>query len=306
MFGYAVPVDMTLSPEDAAAYRGYYCETCHQLRDCYGVMSAVIVSYEMTFASIILNSVSSDGTDVPVPKSGPLCVLRHASRRTELLRKLAAYSVLVAGNDLLDDKLDGPTVKSNFGSLWMNRSIQRARSDFPEYDRLILEGYDKLREKEAAGCSDPVEMGYASAQSMVDVMRVMNGHEWTPVLERLFSNLGAWVYVMDAIDDLDDDYAKGQYNPFLVGVEEYQSVRSFVTANIYDITDAVRRIVGEIQSAYAKLRPSMIRNTGICDNIIYQGIPTTVRLVMDGRSRMKPTVTDMISGKMNRTIGSQF
>ena len=52
--------------------------------------------------------------------------------------------------------------------------------------------------------------------------------------------------------------------------------------------------------------PSMVRNTGICDNIVYQGIPTTVRLVMDGRSRMKPTLTDMIGGKVNRTIGSQF
>ena len=50
----------------------------------------------------------------------------------------------------------------------------------------------------------------------------------------------------------------------------------------------------------------MVRNTGICDNIVYQGIPTTVRLVMDGRSRMKPTLTDMIGGKVNRTIGSQF
>ena len=133
MFGYAVPVDMTLSGADAAAYRGYYCETCHQLRDCYGVMSAIIVSYEMAFASILLNSVSSDGVDVSEPKAGPLCVLRHSSRRTELLRKLAAYSVLVANNDLIDDRLDGATVKTNLGLLWMNRSIERARRDFPEY-----------------------------------------------------------------------------------------------------------------------------------------------------------------------------
>ena len=306
MFGYAVPVDMTLSGEDAAAYRGYYCETCHQLRDCYGMMSAIIVSYEMTFASILLNSVSSDGVDVSEPKAGPLCVLRHASRRTDLLRKLAAYSVLVANNDLIDDRLDGATVKTNLGLLWMNRSIERARRDFPEYDRLIMDGYAKLREKESAGCSDPVEMGYASAASMVDVMRLMNGGEWTPVLERLFLNLGAWVYIMDAIDDLDEDHEKGQYNPFLAGAPEFNGARDFVTSNIYAISDAVRTVVGEIQSAYSELRPSMVRNTGICDNIVYQGIPTTVRLVMDGRSRMKPTLTDMIGGKVNRTIGSQF
>ena len=222
------------------------------------------------------------------------------------MRKLAAYTVLVANNDLVDDKLDGPSVKSNFGLIWMNHPIERARRDFPEYDRLIMDGYGKLRVKEQAGCSDPIEMGYTSAKSMIDVMRIMNGDEWTPVLEDLFRNLGAWVYIMDAVDDLDEDWKNDQYNPFLVGVEDFPGSQDFITSNLYSISECVGTVVGRIQEAYARLRPSMKMNVGICDNIIYQGIPTTVKLVMSGRSKMKPTITDMISGKMSRSIGTQW
>ena len=306
MFGYTIPLDMAMSSQDNAAYRGYYCETCHQLRDGYGVMSTIIVSYEMTFASVLLNSVLSGGEQLTEPKTGPLCVFRHSTSSNELMRKLAAYTVLVANNDLVDDKLDGPSIKSNFGLIWMNHSIERARKDFPEYDRLIMEGYEELRVKEQAGCTDPIEMGYTSAKSMIDVMRLMNGDEWTPVLEELFRNLGAWVYIMDAIDDLDDDWKKDQYNPFLAGKDEFPGSQEFITANLYSISEIVGTVVGRIQKAYTELRPSMHMNTGICDNIIFQGVPTTVKLVMSGRSKMKPTLTDMISGKMSRSLGTQF
>ncbi|MDD2779407.1 MAG: DUF5685 family protein, partial [Candidatus Methanomethylophilaceae archaeon] len=61
MFGYTLPVESTLSSKDAMTYRNYYCETCHQLRDGYGVLSTVAVNYEMTFANILLNSVSESG-----------------------------------------------------------------------------------------------------------------------------------------------------------------------------------------------------------------------------------------------------
>ena len=201
MFGYTFPIEPMMTNEEQAAYRAYYCETCHQLRDGYGVMSTVIVSYEMTFANIILNSVLKGGVIDREPKAGKLCVFRHSDNHTELLRRLAAYTVLVANNGLIDDKLDGPSIKSNFGLLWLNRSIERAKRDFPQYDELIMKGYEMLREKEAAGCDDPIEMGKASAASMIWVLREMVGEVWTPDLEALFEGMGIWVYVLDAIED---------------------------------------------------------------------------------------------------------
>ena len=83
MFGYTFPIEPLMTNEEQAAYRAYYCETCHQLRDGYGVMSTVIVSYEMTFASIVLNSVMEEGVIDREPKAGKLCV-RSEEHTSEL------------------------------------------------------------------------------------------------------------------------------------------------------------------------------------------------------------------------------
>lgn len=306
MFGYTVPLEPMMSSKDTLAYRGYYCETCHQLRDGYGVMSTIIVSYEMTFANIILNSVMDEGVMIDVPDTGRFCVMRHSRRHTELLKRLAAYTVLVANNDLVDDRMDGPSVKSNFGLLWLNRSIERAKRDYPLYDELIMKGYELLRAKEAEGCNDPIEMGRTSATSMIWVLKEIVGDEWTDELEELFLNMGIWVYVMDAVEDLEDDFRKGQYNPFLVGVEEFTNAKDFITANVYSISEVLGTIVGRIQSAYLALRPSMKANVDIADNIIYQGVPVSVRKVMSGNSKMQASFRNLFAGRINRSIGSQF
>ena len=306
MFGYTFPIEPMMTNEEQAAYRAYYCETCHQLRDGYGVMSTVIVSYEMTFASIILNSVLEGGVIDKEPKAGKLCVFRHSDNHTELLRRLAAYTVLVANNGLVDDKLDGPSVKSSFGLLWLNRSIERARSDFPHYDELIMKGYGILREKEAAGCSDPVEMGKASAASMIWVLREMVGEEWTPELEALFEGMGIWVYVLDALEDLDDDFKGDQYNPFLAGCKDFVSGKQYIEKNIYRISEILNGIISGIQRAYLSVRERMKANQTVTDNIIYQGIPVAVRRVMAGESKMQPSFRNLFSGRINRSIGSSF
>ncbi len=306
MFGYTFPIEPMMTNEEQAAYRAYYCETCHQLRDGYGVMSTVIVSYEMTFASIILNSVLEGGVIDKEPKAGKLCVFRHSDNHTELLKRMAAYTVLVANNGLVDDKLDGPSVKSSFGLLWLNRSIERAKSDFPHYDELIMKGYGILREKEAAGCSDPVEMGKASAASMIWVLREMVGEEWTPELEALFEGMGIWVYVLDALEDLDDDYKGHQYNPFLAGCKDFVSGKQYIEKNIYRISEILNGIISGIQRAYLSVRERMKANQTVTDNIIYQGIPVAVRRVMAGESKMQPSFRNLFSGRINRSIGSSF
>lgn len=306
MFGYTFPIEPSMTEKEVAAYRSYYCETCHQLRDGYGVMSTIIVSYEMTFASIVLNAVMDDGIRNEAPDAGKLCVFKHSRNRTDLLRKLAAYTVLVANNDLVDDKLDGPSLKSNLGMLWLNRSIEKAKADYPEYDDLIMKGYVLLREKEAERCRDPVEMGRASAASMVWVMREMNKGEWDDDLDRLFESMGVWVYVMDAIEDLDDDFKENQYNPFLIDCGDFTTGREYIERNIYTLSGIMNAIVSDMQTSYRAVREKMRFNTSISDNIIYEGIPVAIRRVFAGESKMQPSFRNIFAGRINRSIGSSF
>ena len=48
-------------------------------------------------------------------------------------------------------------------------------------------------------------------------------------------NLGKWVYLIDALDDLDKDFKKGSYNPFIACMGGFRDGKQFVRDNIDDL-----------------------------------------------------------------------
>ena len=303
MFGYTIPIESALPLEDRIVYRNYYCETCHHLREEYGFIPTLTVNYEMTFAALFFNSILDEGKKLDhIPKKH-FCLIRHSASDTELMHRLTAYTILVANNSLLDDKMDnGGSLKANLGLLGLNRAIRKAKDEFPEYNEAILKGYDKLREIEASGESDPVVMGGYSAQSMIDVLEIMLGDRFDSKMHELFRNLGIWVYVMDAVEDLDDDKNEGTYNPFIASNPDFTNKREFVKNNIFAIGETMGGIIGRIQASYASLRGDLRFNVNILDNIIYQGVPFSAHRIIRGDKLMNVTITDMITGRMNRGV----
>jgi hypothetical protein len=300
MFGYTLPVESALTSKDALIYRNYYCETCHQLRDGYGVLSTVAVNYEMTFANIMLNSVSESGTELKGTPNKSFCVLRRGIPDSELMSALAAYTVLVTNNSLVDDETDGPDLKSKFGLLALNRAIEKAKRDYPSFQTHIDNGYNALLDAEGRGCSDPIAMGRLSAASMIGVLSDILGDGFDQDLRDLFLSLGVWVYVMDAVEDLDEDFYEGNYNPFLSGTGGFTDSRSFVNENIYLFGETMGRCIGDIQSAYSRIRPRVMINGDILDNIIHYGIPASAHRIIRGDRSMSPNVMNAINGRLNR------
>ena len=300
MFGYTIPIESMLSEDARRIYRSYYCETCHHLREEYGYVSTLTVNYEMTFAALFLNSVLDDGMLIDNKPGGRFCIFRHSASNDELMHKLTAYSVLVANNSLLDDVTDDPnSLKGKLGLLGLNPAIKKAADEFPEYDKAILDGYQRLRDAESQGETDPFRMGWHSSQSMIDVLDMMLGERMDDDIRSLFRSFGVWVYIMDAVEDLDKDKKEGTYNPFILSCKEFKDKSTFVKDNIFLIGETMGKAIRDIQDAYSKLRPRLRFNEEIIDNIIYQGLTNSARRIIRGE-RMDLTLKNMISGRMNR------
>jgi hypothetical protein len=264
-------------------------------------MLTLTVNYEITFAALFFNSILSEGEKIHYIPKRHFCLIRKSASHTELMHRITAYSVLVANNSLLDDKMDDSgSLKANLGLLGLNRAITKAKKEFPEYDEAILKGYEKLREIEASGECDPIVMGRYSAQSMIDVLELMLGEQFDHRMHELFRNLGIWVYVMDAIEDFDEDKEEGTYNPFVKGYPEFKDKKAFVKDNIFLVGETMGKIVGNIQSAYSALRNDIRYNGDILDNIIYQGIPFSTHRVIRGDKSMSLSLKNMITARMNR------
>jgi len=302
MFGYTIPIDSMLSEDARRIYRSYYCETCHHLREEYGYISTLTVNYEMTFANMFFNSILDEGQLIDNRPGGRLCIFRHSASSDVLMHKLTAYTILVANNGLLDDVADDPkSLKGKMGLFWLNPAISKAVKEFPEYNKAILDGYESLREAERKKEKDPIVMGRYSAQSMIDVLKMMIGDRFDEDMEGLFRGFGVWVYVMDAIEDLDKDFEEGTYNPFLIDNDSFHDKKEFVRNNIFLIGELIGRCIEDIQRYYVRIRPRLRYNHEIFDNIIYQGLSFSAHRIIRG-DRMDLSLKNVISGRMNRGL----
>ncbi|MDD6225152.1 MAG: DUF5685 family protein, partial [bacterium] len=87
---------------------------------------------------------------------------------------------------------------------------------------------------------------------------------------------GRWIYLMDAVDDYDDDKKSGGFNPFLMkngdfSAEQRRTVLSRCLAQAYD--------------AYNLL--DICDFKGILDNVILKGLPVMQEQILSGRKGVK-------------------
>lgn len=301
MFGYTVPLYSRLSPLDMSAYRRYYCETCHQLKAEFGLMSTSAVNYDMTFNTIIMNSIMNDSPDLESTAGSLFCVLNKPGTDSELFRKMAAYTILLTKWELVDDSLDKPSLKSNTVSLVLNRAISKAESLYPEYDEAVGNGFHVLREMESADCKDAALMGKTFGRSLSFALKDIAGEYSGNDLEDLFTSLTTAVYLMDAIDDLEDDFIDGTYNPLLAKSDVFINKDTFIEKNLYELSDSVNSVMTDLQISYSAVRKRMNFDRELADNIVYYGIPESAKNVMSGSSTAKATLKNIFDGHKKRT-----
>ena len=56
MFGYVTIHEPELKVKDLNKYKAYYCGLCRVLKEDYGFMGQMTLTYDMTFAIILLSS----------------------------------------------------------------------------------------------------------------------------------------------------------------------------------------------------------------------------------------------------------
>ena len=94
-------------------------------------------------------------------------------------------------------------------------------------------------------------------------------------------NLGKWIYLLDAYDDIEDNIKNGAYNPLVVqfhygGEEELKSFRQ----RIREETEfSLVYSLSEMEKAFSLLE--IKKNRGILENIVYRGLLMRTRNVLE-------------------------
>lgn len=293
MFGYIRTDTPYLFIKDEALYKAMYCGLCKGIAESCGQRARMGLTYDLTFFSVILHNIAN--IDVTVEKSHCLthCIRSKPMAGTdELTKKLGALNTLLAYYKYTDDIADGDRGRGK--RAWFSAGKKRATKLYPELDRIVKEHLVEQESVEKRGVSSPDMAADASARMVAAVSDYLLEDKATPYTNALFYAIGKWIYLIDALDDYDEDRKKGRYNPYVlnygrVSKEELirldgDEVRYIFNAVFFDIRENLSRIEFHF-------------NRDLSDNILLRGLPRQTERIMCGCREKKRKQKPAQNGK---------
>lgn len=283
MFGYVRLFKPTITMGEYEQYKGIYCTLCKRLGKHYGVLSRFALSYDMTFLAVLEMALSEENPD--------FCPSRCSFNPTKKCLKAGNTAPIDRAADIgtiltyykLKDTLADEGFGKRLGALcalpFAAAARKKARKRRPETDRAVAEmtaAQTALEAENTASVDRAAEPFARLLQQLAgDIAANDTGRR---VLERFGYCLGRWVYLIDAVDDLEEDIQKGRYNPYalargLTAPEQVADTRQYAK-------ETLNACLAECIAAYNLLE--IRRFDGILRNILEQGMPHTGKRVIAG------------------------
>lgn len=280
MFGYVRPSLAKLSEEDKARFGAVYCGLCRALGEQYGQAARMILNYDFTFLAVLLWPEEGAGSIHRRCIAHPFAGRDHYPGNPAL--ELAAdESVILAWWQIQDALSDPGRGKGKYraASLALKSAYRRAAERRPDFDRITRERLTRLGELEAARCASLDLPADAFAGILAAAAADVPDPVKRRVLEQLLYHLGRWIYLVDAADDLADDFSAGSYNPLifrygLTGGELTEEAREGLTVSL---DHSIRLMAAAYELWDFGVWSPIIRAT------VYEGLFLVGRAVLEGK-----------------------
>ena len=275
MFGYVNVLKDELKIKDYNIYRAYYCGLCHEIGKRHNQLSRLGLNYDLTMLAILLDSLSEE----PPKLINAGCIKKVGKRPTkctdENLKFAADMNVLLAYFKLLDDIKDSHSLKALIEIIPFAPRARYLRKKYPKLCENTEVSLKRLSFLEKAGC-DMIDK--AAHEFAVLTEAVFKERE--PLFASFGYSIGRLIYILDAYDDMEDDYKKGNYNP---AVLQYSYKGIMTSEIIQNMSDNLYYSLADASEQYEKL--PIKKNKQILDNIIYLGIRSNADRIINERKQ---------------------
>lgn len=222
MFGYIKPHAPDLLVKENAFYKSVYCGLCHELKK-KSLILPFTLSYDFVFLAILRLYVSTDKVKIskrrclvhPLKKKPYLCSTRS-------LDYAARASAMLLCKNIEDDVRDSKGIKRLSYKIALSKAkgICKKNPVDEELDSLCSELLQEICRLEGENCPDVYACADVFGKILGGVM--CHGVEDTGisrVLHEIGFHIGRWIYLIDALDDIEKDKKAGSYNPFIASGE---------------------------------------------------------------------------------------
>ena len=268
MFGYVIINKPEMKFKEFDLYQSYYCGLCRTLKDAYGRLGQMTLSYDMTFVSLLLTSLYEPKTVENFQRCLAHPFGKHLSRVNELSQYGADMNLLLSYYKCLDDWQDERKVSKKAMAATLRGRFQKVAATYPEKDCLIRQKMEQIHRCEQERCMNLDEVSGYFGEIMAEIL-VYRRDEWEADLRRIGFFLGKFIYLMDAFEDVEKDAKTGNYNVF---VHEYRK-EDFARRT----EQILSMMMAECSRAFERL--PIVENVEILRNILYSGVWCRYELV---------------------------
>lgn len=234
MFGYIKTYKPEMKICEYDGYKAVYCTLCKQLRKDYGVLARFTLNFDYTFLAMI--RIAAKKTKAGLVKGRcpykPFSKCNNICCEDDSLSFAAAVAMIMLYYKLKDTCHDEGFFKKAvarvcliFASRWKKRAVKR----YPAIEGIIADFCDEQQRLEGSDTMGLDPFAHPTAQALAQLFSYDIEDETTALyLSRIGYNVGKWVYLMDALDDFENDRKKGRFNPFLRRLGDTVSVDDMV------------------------------------------------------------------------------
>ncbi|HHU73331.1 MAG TPA: hypothetical protein GXZ28_01730 [Clostridiales bacterium] len=261
MFGYVNIYKPELKVKDYYKYKAYYCGLCRALKDRYGTIGQMTLTYDMTFLIILLSSLYESSTKSEEHR----CMIHPVKKQTILRNEITEYAadmnIALTYHHFMDDWKDEKKISGLAGIGVLRKKYERIQTQYPRQCNKIIQCLNRLKEYETYNEKnlDSVSRCFGELMSELFLFRV---DIWEESLRKIGFYLGKFIYIMDAYEDLEKDIKKKTYNP-LIFVHESDSFEA-------DCKNILIMMMAECTSEFEKL--PCLMDIDILRNIFYLGV----------------------------------
>lgn len=287
MLGYVQIFKPDLKVREYEIYMGYYCGVCKYIGKEYGQLPRMALSYDAAFLALLLACVD-DTPDAPVQEH---CVMHHIRNKTIIRDPAVEYAgdvmLILAWYKMLDDAHDEGKFYAKASTRLLNRLHKKLQRKYPALCDGIEINLAKLNGLEEAKCASLDE----AAESFSKIMEVIfregarklypNSQNLHETFGLIGYHMGKWIYLIDAVDDIEENIESGAYNPLLYRFD-YEGQVSGDADLLFETPQQFRERIREplefnLYQYLAVLADQtrsldIKKNQGIIDNVIYFGM----------------------------------
>lgn len=215
MFGYVMPYKLELKIKDYEMFKAYYCGLCLSIKTNFSNLCRLSLNYDMTFLGILLDSLKDEKHTYEVSR----CIAHPFKKKPKVINNkaldYAAFcNVALVYYKLLDDYTDDKAIHKKLLSLYLKKFIEKENLALKPLLKNMEENITKLTELEnstEAISIDELSHSFADLTGFLISFYYKN-ETFHEDLYKLGYNLGRWIYIIDAYDDLEDDMKKQKFN----------------------------------------------------------------------------------------------